>query len=76
MAAILATTVSLITIGKVIFELSKTLTKLSLSVEELNATLSSLASDNAIEHEELFGAIEELSENYKKLDEEAEKRKI
>lgn len=42
-----------IAIGKVIYELSRTLTKLNCSVENLNQTLTSLTSQNKQEHEEI-----------------------
>lgn len=42
-----------IAIGKVIYELSRTLTKLNCSVENLNQTLTSLTSQNKQEHAEI-----------------------
>ncbi len=42
-----------IAIGKVIYELSRTLTKLNCSVENLNRTLTNLTSQNEREHEEI-----------------------
>ncbi len=53
-----------ISVGKVIFDLSRTLTKLDCSVEGLNRTLSGFVSENEDEHGELYG---ELSEVYEQL---------
>ena len=50
-AGIIALVGAGIAIGKIIYELSKTLTKLNCSVEILNSTLNSFASDNDREHE-------------------------
>lgn len=49
-----------IAIGKVIYELSRTLTKLNCSVENLNQTLTSLTSQNKQEHEEICENITDL----------------
>lgn len=49
-----------ITIGKVIYELSRTLTKLNCSVENLNQTLTSLTSQNRQEHSEIYDNITAL----------------
>ena len=49
-----------IAIGKVIYELSRTLTKLNCSVENLNQTLTSLTSQNKQEHEEIRENIADL----------------
>ncbi len=49
-----------IAIGKVIYELSRTLTKLNCSVENLNQTLTSLTSQNKQEHEEIRENITDL----------------
>ena len=56
-AGIIALVGAGIAIGKIIYELSKTLTKLNCSVEILNSTLNSFASDNDREHEEMFAGI-------------------
>ncbi len=49
-----------IAIGKVIYELSRTLTKLNCSVENLNQTLTSLTSQNKQEPEEICEDITNL----------------
>ena len=49
-----------IAIGKVIYELSRTLTKLNCSVENLNQTLTNLTSQNRQEHEEIYENIANL----------------
>jgi len=49
-----------IAIGKVIYELSRTLTKLNCSVENLNQTLTSLTSQNKQEHAEIRENITDL----------------
>ena len=54
MAALITVALAGISIGKVVYELSKTLTKLNCSVEILNASLSALTSENSDEHLELF----------------------
>ena len=51
-----------ITIGKVIYELSRTLTKLNCSVENLNCTLTNLTSQNKQEHEEIHENIADLKD--------------
>ena len=52
-----------IAVGKIIYGLSQTLTRLNCAVENLNETLSAFTNDNEREHEELYGGIEELREN-------------
>ena len=59
-AGIIALVGAGIAIGKIIYELSKTLTKLNCSVEILNSTLNSFASANDRDHEEMFAGIAEL----------------
>ncbi len=49
-----------IAIGKVIYELSRTLTKLNCSVENLNHTLTNLTSQNEREHAEICENIAQL----------------
>lgn len=51
-----------IAIGKVIYELSRTLTKLNCSVENLNCTLTNLTSQNRQEHEEFHDNIANLKD--------------
>ncbi len=51
-----------IAIGKVIYELSRTLTKLNCSVENLNCTLTNLTSQNRQEHEEIHDNIADLKD--------------
>ena len=48
--------------GKIVYELSRTLTKLNCSVENLNSTLTALTTENREEHEELYGGVAELQE--------------
>ena len=57
-----------IAVGKIIYGLSKTLTRLNLAVENLNATLTEFTNSNESEHEELFGGVEELRELYSRLE--------
>ena len=40
--------------GKIVYDLSRTLTKLNCSVENLNSTLTALTTENGQEHEELY----------------------
>lgn len=51
-----------ISTGKIIYDLSRTLTKLNCSVENLNSTLTALTTENREEHEELYGGVAELSD--------------
>lgn len=51
-----------IAIGKVIYELSRTLTKLNCSVENLNRTLTNLTSQNEQEHEAFYENIAYLQD--------------
>ncbi len=51
-----------IAIGKVIYELSRTLTKLNYSVENLNCTLTNLTSQNKQEHEAFHESIADLKD--------------
>ena len=49
--------------GKIVYDLSRTLTKLNCSVENLNSTLTALTTENREEeHEELYGGVAELQE--------------
>lgn len=48
--------------GKIVYDLSRTLTKLNCSVENLNSTLTALTTENQEEHEELYGGVAELSD--------------
>ena len=48
--------------GKIVYELSRTLTKLNCSVENLNSTLTALTTENREEHDELYGGVAELQE--------------
>ncbi len=48
--------------GKIVYDLSRTLTKLNCSVENLNSTLTALTTENREEHEELYGGVAELSD--------------
>ncbi len=52
-----------IAVGRIIYGLSQTLTRLNCAVENLNTTISAFVSDNESEHEELYGGIEELRES-------------
>ena len=45
--------------GKIVYDLSRTLTKLNCSVENLNSTLTALTTENREEHEELYGGVAE-----------------
>lgn len=45
--------------GKIVYDLSRTLTKLNCSVENLNSTLTALTTENREEHEELYGGMAE-----------------
>ena len=65
-AAISVITVG-IAIGRIIYELSKTLTRLNCAVENLNSTLTDFTDMNEREHEELFGSIESLKDDVSSL---------
>ncbi len=67
LAAFITLLLAGISVGKLIYELSKTLTKLNCSVEMLNSSLSALTSENKQDHEELFGAVQELYDNYREI---------
>lgn len=58
-----------IAVGRIIYGLSQTLTRLNCAVENLNATLNAFTGDNEREHEELYGGIEELRENVSRIEE-------
>ncbi len=58
-----------IAVGRIIYGLSQTLTRLNCAVENLNDTLNAFAGDNEREHEELYGGIEELRENVSRIEE-------
>ena len=45
--------------GKIVYDLSRTLTKLNCSVENLNSTLTALTTETGQEHEELYGGVAE-----------------
>lgn len=57
-----------IAVGRIIYGLSQTLTRLNCAVENLNDTLNAFAGDNEREHEELYGGIEELRENVSRIE--------
>lgn len=57
-----------IAVGRIIYGLSQTLTRLNCSVENLNATLNAFAGDNEREHEELYGELYSLRENVSELE--------
>lgn len=67
LASLITIALAGITIGKVIYELSKTLTKLNCSVEILNNALSALTCENSDEHKELYGAVGEIYENISEI---------
>ena len=57
-----------IAIGKVIYELSKTLTKLNCSVDALNITLKNFKSENATEHKQFRSDIKNHEERIHELE--------
>ena len=57
-----------IAIGRIIYGLSVTLTKLNCSVEILNSTLASFASDNDRAHEEMSGGLAALWDKIAELE--------
>ena len=74
LAALITIALAGISIGKVIYELSKTMTKLNCSVELLNSALSALTCENSDEHKELYGAVDELYHNFRELEHLMEER--
>ena len=68
LASLITIVLAGISVGKVIYGLSKTLTKLNYSVEILNSSLSALTCENSDEHKELFGAVDELYHNVHELE--------
>ena len=68
LAALITIALAGISVGKVIYGLSKTLTKLNCSVEILNSSLSALTCENSDEHRELFGAVDELYEKMREFE--------
>ena len=58
-----------IAVGRIIYGLSQTLTRLNCSVENLNATLNDLMGDNEREHEELYGELSTLRDEISEIEE-------
>lgn len=58
-----------IAVGRIIYGLSQTLTRLNCSVENLNATLNDLMGDNEREHEELYGELSSLRDEITEIEE-------
>lgn len=74
LAALITIALAGISVGKVIYELSKTLTKLNCSVDMLTKALSALTCENSEEHKELFGAVDELYHNVTDLEHKIDER--
>lgn len=67
-AAVISVITVGIAVGKIIYGLSQTLTRLNCAVENLNSTLNALTVDNEREHEELYGELYALREKIRETE--------